>query len=184
MSDQRYNALALAIQSKGDDTPANVVKRAESFLTFLSAGVAAAALAAPTPTASPLAEPEGTEPARLDDPKVVAQTEKAVTERPTVSGDATSPQTDADPASATGSTSDASAASGSGAAPATEGAPSAAGNATPPVAEVNAAVLAYNRANGREKTLALLGKFGGSKVPEIDVSKHAELLAELKAGTN
>lgn len=176
MTDLRIIALGHAIQSKGDDTPANVVKRAESFLAFLSAGTAAAAIVAPTPTASPLTEADGSVAPRLDDPQVVKATEKAVTESPTLSGD--------DTGSTTSSSADAG--SVSQAAPRTEVAPSAEpstpSQTTPPVAEVNAAVLAYNRANGREKTLALLGKFGGSKVPEIDVSKHAELLAELKAG--
>jgi len=169
MSDLRYNALSMAIQSKGDDTPADVVKRADAFLTFLSSGVAAAAIVAPTPTASPLAEPNGTEPARLDDPKVVAETE-AVTDRPTLTGEA---------ASSTGGGQ----AETQPAAQVEKSAPAAdTGSAQPSVADVNAAVLAFNRANGREKTLALLGKFGGTKVPEIDASQHAALLAELKAG--
>lgn len=172
MTDLRMKALELA--HNAGEKPDVVVKRAEAYLTFLAASTA---LTAPTPTASPLAEPQGTDPARLDDPKVVAETEKVVTERPTVSGD--------DTASTTSSSADAGSASQP--APRTEDAPSAepstpSQSTTPPVAEVNAAVLAFNRANGREKTLALLGKFGGSKVPEIDVSKHAELLAELKAG--
>lgn len=169
MTDLRILALGHAIQSKGDDTPANVVKRAESFLTFLSAGVATAAITAPTPTASPLAEPNGTEPARLDDPKIVAETEKVVADRPTLIGE------DA-------SSTDGGQAETQPAAQVEKSAPAADVASAPPVAEVNAAVLAYNRANGREKTLALLGKFGGSKVPEIDASKHAELLVELKAG--
>lgn len=170
MSELRFNALDLAIKSKGDDTPANVVKRADAYLSFLMAGAATTAVVAPTPTASPLAEPEGTEPARLDDPKVVAQTEKAVTERPTLTGEGASSTVGGSPETPP-------------AEPAASSAPAAdTVSAGPTVAEVNAAVLAFNRANGREKTLATLNKFGGSKVPEIDVSKHAELLAELKAG--
>lgn len=174
MSDLRYQALDLAIRSKGDDTPAGVVKRADAFLTFLNSGVAAAAIVAPTPTASPLAEPNGTEPARLDDPAVVAQTE-AVIEHPSVSGDATA------------STTSSSAPAGSAlqAAQPTGDAPSA-GVSTPSPApavnDVNAAVLAFNRANGREKTVAILARYGGTKVPEIDSAKWADLLAELKAG--
>lgn len=175
MSDLRYQALDLAIRSKGDEAPDKVVKRADAFLTFLNSGVAAAAIVAPTPTASPLAEPNGTEPARLDDPKVVAAAE-AVIEHPPVSG--------GDTASTTSSS--AGAASASPAEQPTEVAPSAAPSTpsptTPDVKDVNAAVLAFNRAKGREETVALLAKYGGTKVPEIDSAKWAELLAELKAG--
>jgi len=180
MSDLRFQALDFAIRSKGDDTPANVVKRADAYLTFLNSGVAAAAIVAPTPTASPLADPDGSVPARLDDPAVVAETEKAeaqvaadakaVIERPTVTGEAAS-------STAGGQAETPPAAQVEKSAPAAD-----TGSAQPSVADVNAAVLAFNRANGREKTLALLGKFGGTKVPEIDVAKHAALLAELKAG--
>lgn len=178
MSDLRIKALELALGFAGvDATVDQSVKRAEAYLAFLQGSTA---LTAPTPTASPLAGTDP-EPARLDDPKVQAEAE-AVIDRPTVSGDGTSPQTDAAQGSAGSPTSDATAGSGSPSTAAGEGVPVAAGASTPPIGEVNAAVLAFNRKNGREKTVALLAKYGGSKVPEIDASKHADLLVELKAG--
>ena len=170
MSDLRIKALELA--HNGGDKPDVVVKRAEAYLTFLAASTA---LTAPTPTASPLAEPNGTEPARLDSPAVVEKA-AAVIERPPVSGD--------DTGSTTSSSADAGSASQpaqpTGDAPAAE--PSTPSPTIPDVKEVNAAVLAFNRAKGREATVAMLGKYGGTKVPEIDNAKWAELLAELKAG--
>lgn len=166
MSDLRIRALELA--TLRDEPAETTVKRAEKYLAFLSASTS---LSQPTPTASPLATTEP-EPARLDAPEVVAET-KAAIESPSVTGDA--------PVSSASPTSDATAASGSAAAPSDADAPAAAGS-IPDVKDVNTAVLAYNKAHGRDKTLVLLREFGGDRVPAIDTSRWAELLAKAQAG--
>lgn len=148
-----------------DNSFERIAAALESIASSLANGVSATALA----TAD--AAPAATKPAKATPAKTET---KAAVERPTVSGD--------DTGSTTSSSADA--ASASQPEPPTEDAPAAepSSPSQPELTEVNAAVLAFNRKNGREKTVALLQKYGGSKVPEIDVSKHADLLAELQAG--
>lgn len=177
MSHLLFTALDLAIRA-GRETPEATVKRAEAYFTFLNVTTAPDAVVAAT-TDKAVTKPAT--PAKAAKQPVVDPTPAEV-ERPTLQGDNPSPQTVSEPEASAEEPVDASAASGSAEAQPSEDAPAADGAAIPDITEVNAAVLSYNRKFGREPTVALLKKYGGSKVPEIDQSRHAELLAELNAG--
>lgn len=162
-ADTRLRALELAVAATTGSAASqtgtgSVVDLAQAFVDWLSEG-----------KASPRTKPTTT--IVQPDPTYGVPETPAVVETPTVTGDVTST-----------TSSDVSAASTSQAAPPTEAAPVADIGTQPDVTTVNAKVLEFNRRFGREATVALLQKFGGSKVPEVPAGNHAALLTALTDG--
>lgn len=166
---ERQTALEYANAFAG--APEETVARAEAYLAFLTGGSASTSRKASTKPAP--TEPSAGTPLTPEERAANGLDEVNPTAGPEVTG---TPEPDPTPSSA------ANAGSGSETEQPTEVAQAAAtSQSAPDLTKVQAAVLAVNKAIGREGTVAILTAHGGARVPEIPVENHRALFEALNA---